>query len=70
VAAKRIENPIFSIPFEITNADMDMMVQGSVLPGMVGMIARLDRDEQADLAQPGNVKGDRHTPDAYRKARL
>src|ERR1044072_5386251 len=45
VAAKRIENPKFPVPFEITNADV--MVQGAELRGMVDVLARLDRDGQA-----------------------
>jgi cytochrome c-type biogenesis protein CcmH len=55
VAAKRIENPKFPVPFEITNADV--MVQGSALRGMVDVIARLDRDGQAGPAQPGDIEG-------------
>lgn len=55
VAAKRIENPKFPVPFEITNADV--MVQGSELRGMVDVIARLDRDGQAGPAQPGDIEG-------------
>lgn len=55
VAAKRIENPTFPAPFEITNADV--MVQGSELRGMVDVIARLDRDGQAGPAQPGDIEG-------------
>src|SRR4030095_2474563 len=49
VAAKRIENPKFPVPFEITNADV--MVQGSELRGMVDVIARLDREGQAGAEQ-------------------
>jgi cytochrome c-type biogenesis protein CcmH len=55
VAAKRIENPTFPVPFEITNADV--MVQGSELRGMVDVIARLDRDGQAGPAQAGDIEG-------------
>jgi cytochrome c-type biogenesis protein CcmH len=55
VAAKRIENPKFPVPFIITNADV--MVQGSELRGMVDVIARLDRDGQAGPAQPGDIEG-------------
>lgn len=55
VAAKRIENPAFPVPFEITNADV--MVQGSELRGMVDVVARLDRDGQAGPAQPGDIEG-------------
>ena len=55
VAAKRIDNPKFPVPFEITNADV--MVQGSELRGMVDVIARLDRDGQAGPAQPGDIEG-------------
>ena len=55
VAAKRIENPKFPVPFQITNADV--MVQGSELRGMVEVIARLDRDGQAGPAQPGDIEG-------------
>jgi cytochrome c-type biogenesis protein CcmH len=55
VAAKRIENPKFPVPFEITNADV--MVQGSELRGMVNITARLDRDGQAGPAQPGDIEG-------------
>ena len=55
VAAKRIENPKFPVPFEITNADV--MVQGSELRGMVDVMARLDRDGQAGPAQPGDIEG-------------
>ncbi|HXH86153.1 MAG TPA: hypothetical protein VNI35_04965, partial [Nitrospira sp.] len=55
VAAKRIENPKFPVPFEITNADV--MVQGSELRGMVDVTARLDRDGQAGPAQPGDIEG-------------
>jgi cytochrome c-type biogenesis protein CcmH len=55
VAAKRIESPVFPVPFEITNADV--MVQGSELRGMVDVIARLDRDGQAGPAQPGDIEG-------------
>lgn len=55
VAAKRIENPKFPVPFEITNADV--MVQGSELRGMVDVIARLDRDGQAGPAQAGDIEG-------------
>ena len=51
VAAKRIENPKFPVPFEITNADV--MVQGAELRGMVDVMAdwiatdRRDRRSQA-----------------------
>jgi len=55
VAAKRIENPKFPVPFEITNADV--MVQGAELRGMVDVLARLDRDGQAGPAQPGDIEG-------------
>ncbi|HJT20911.1 MAG TPA: hypothetical protein VJ746_10600 [Nitrospira sp.] len=55
VAAKRIDNPTFPVPFEITNADV--MVQGSELRGMVDVVARLDRDGQAGPAQPGDIEG-------------
>jgi cytochrome c-type biogenesis protein CcmH len=55
VAAKRIENPKFPVSFEITN--VDVMVQGSELRGMVDVIARLDRDGQAGPAQPGDIEG-------------
>ena len=55
VAAKRIENPKFPVPFEITNADV--MVQGAELRGMVDVMARLDRDGQAGPAQPGDIEG-------------
>ena len=55
VAAKRIENPKFPVPFEITNADV--MVQGAELRGMVDVMARLDRDGQAGPAQPGDIAG-------------
>jgi cytochrome c-type biogenesis protein CcmH len=55
IAAKRIENPKFPVPFEITNADV--MMQGSELRGMVDVIARLDRDGQAGPAQPGDIEG-------------
>jgi len=55
VAAKRIENPKFPVPFEITNADV--MVQGAELRGMVEVLARLDRDGQAGPAQPGDIEG-------------
>ncbi len=55
VAAKRIPNPTFPVPFEITNADV--MVQGSELRGMVDVVARLDRDGQAGPAQPGDIEG-------------
>jgi cytochrome c-type biogenesis protein CcmH len=55
VAAKRIENPKFPVPFEITNADV--MVQGAELRGMVDVLARLDRDGQAGQAQPGDIEG-------------
>ena len=55
VAAKRIENPKFPVPFEITNADV--MVQGAELRGMVDVLARLDRDGQAGPAQSGDIEG-------------
>ena len=55
IAAKRIENPIFPVSFEITNADV--MVAGSELRGMVDVIARLDRDGQAGPVQPGDIEG-------------
>jgi cytochrome c-type biogenesis protein CcmH len=55
VAAKRIENPVFPVRFEITNADV--MVQGSELRGMVDVMARLDRDGEAGPAQPGDIEG-------------
>src|SRR4026209_824921 len=55
VAAKRIENPKFPVPFEITNADV--MAQGAELRGMVDVLARLDRDGQAGPAQPGDFEG-------------
>jgi len=55
VAAKRIENPKFPVPFEITNAEV--MVQGAELRGMVDVMARLDRDGQAGPAQPGDIEG-------------
>jgi len=55
VAATRIENPKFPVPFEITNKDV--MVQGAELRGMVDVIARLDRDGQAGPAQPGDIEG-------------
>ena len=55
VAAKRIDNPTFPVPFEITNSDV--MVQGSELRGMVDVVARLDRDGQAGPAQPGDIEG-------------
>ncbi|BFU93279.1 MAG: conserved protein of unknown function [Nitrospira sp.] len=55
VAAKRIDQPVFPVSFEITNADV--MVQGSELRGMVDVVARLDRDGQAGPAQPGDIEG-------------
>jgi cytochrome c-type biogenesis protein CcmH len=55
VAAKRIDNPKFPVRFEITN--VDVMVQGSELRGMVDVMARLDRDGQAGPAQPGDIEG-------------
>ena len=55
VAAKRIDNPQFPVPFELTNADV--MVQGSELRGMLDVVARLDRDGQAGPAQPGDIEG-------------
>ena len=55
IAATRIDNPKFPVPFEITNKDV--MVQGSELRGMVDVVARLDRDGQAGPAQPGDIEG-------------
>lgn len=55
IAAKRIDNPMFPVSYEITNADV--MVEGSELRGMVDVVARLDRDGQAGPAQPGDLEG-------------
>ena len=54
LAAKRIENPTFPAPFEITNNDV--MMQGTELRGMLELMARLDRDGQAG-GQPGDLEG-------------
>jgi cytochrome c-type biogenesis protein CcmH len=56
LAAVRIENPKFPVPFEVTNADV--MIQGSELKGMVAVIARLDKDGSAGPAQPGDIEGE------------
>jgi len=56
VAVKRIDNPHFPVPFEITNKDV--MVQGSELKGMVNVLARLDKDGKAGPPQEGDLEGE------------
>lgn len=55
LAVKRISNPSFPLPYQLTAADV--MFSGTPFQGEVKVVARVDRDGNAGPAQPGDLEG-------------